>query len=43
MPGVAQIERGRVSTHDALYRFLAVLGDTLNPVADFSDEQLKIA
>jgi DNA-binding XRE family transcriptional regulator len=40
---VSQIERGDVSTQDVLNRFVAVLGGTLKLIADFGDEQLKIA
>ena len=35
---VLQIERGDVSTHDVLNRFVAALGGTLRLIADFGDE-----
>ena len=40
---VSQIESGDVSTQDVLSRFIAALGGTLKIVADFGDEQLKLA
>ena len=40
---VSQIESGDVSTQDVLNRFIAALGGTLKLIADFGDEQLKIA
>jgi len=40
---VSQIERGDVSTQDVLNRYVSSLGGTLNLIADFVDEQLKIA
>ncbi len=40
---VSQIERGDVSTQDVLNRYVSSLGGTLNLIADFGDEQLKIA
>jgi DNA-binding XRE family transcriptional regulator len=40
---VSQIESGDVSTQDVLSRFVAALGGTLKLIADFGDEQLKIA
>ena len=40
---VSQIERGDVSTQDVLNRYVAALGGTLKLIADFGDEQLKIA
>ena len=40
---VSQIESGDVSTQDVLNRFVAALGGTLKLIADFGDEQLKIA
>jgi hypothetical protein len=40
---VSQIENGNVSTQDVLSRFVAALGGTLKLVADFGDEQLKLA
>jgi DNA-binding XRE family transcriptional regulator len=40
---VSQIEGGNVSTQDVLNRFVAALGGTLKLIADFGDEQLKIA
>ena len=39
---VSQIESGDVSTLDVLTRFVISLG-TLKLIADFGDEQLKIA
>jgi len=41
--GVSQIELGNMSTQDVLNRFVAALGGTLKPIANFRDEQLKIA
>jgi DNA-binding XRE family transcriptional regulator len=40
---VSQIENGDVSTQDVLARYIAALGGTLKLVADFGDEQLKVA
>jgi hypothetical protein len=40
---VSQIESGDVSTRDVPNRFVAALGRTLKLIADFGDEQLKIA
>jgi DNA-binding XRE family transcriptional regulator len=40
---ISQIESGDVSTQDVLNRFVAALGGTLKLIADFGDEQLKIA
>jgi DNA-binding XRE family transcriptional regulator len=40
---VSQIENGDVSTQDVLNRFITALGGTLKLIADFGDEQLKIA
>jgi DNA-binding transcriptional regulator YiaG len=40
---VSQIESGDVSTQDVLSRFAAALGGTLKLIADFGDEQLKLA
>src|SRR5258708_39221008 len=40
---VSQIEAGDVSTQDVLNRFITALGGTLKLIADFGDEQLKIA
>lgn len=40
---VSQIENGDVSTQDVLQRYVAALGGTLKLIADFGDEQLKIA
>jgi hypothetical protein len=40
---VSQIERGDVSTQDVLNRYVTALGGTLKLIADFGDEQLKIA
>ncbi|HCT76253.1 MAG TPA: transcriptional regulator [Micromonosporaceae bacterium] len=40
---VSQIERGEVSTQEVLNRYIASLGGTLKLIADFGDEQLKVA
>ncbi|WP_238013944.1 helix-turn-helix transcriptional regulator [Dactylosporangium sp. AC04546] len=40
---VSQIEGGDVSTQEVLNRYVAALGGTLKLIADFGDEQLKIA
>ena len=40
---VSQIEAGDLSTQDVLARYIAALGGTLTPIADFGDEQLKVA
>ena len=40
---VSQIESGDVSTQDVLNRFVSARGGTLKLIADFGDEQLKIA
>jgi DNA-binding XRE family transcriptional regulator len=40
---ISQIEAGDVSTQDVLNRYIAALGGTLKLIADFGDEQLKIA
>ena len=40
---VSQIEGGDVSTQDVLNRFITALGGTLKFIADFGDEQLKVA
>jgi DNA-binding XRE family transcriptional regulator len=40
---VSQIENGDVSTEDVLARYIAALGGTLKLIADFGDEQLKVA
>jgi len=40
---VSQIGTGDVSTQNVLNRYIAALGGTLNLIADFGDEQLKIA
>ena len=40
---VSQIERGNVSTQDVQKRYVSALGGTLKLIADFGDEQLKIA
>ena len=40
---VSQIESGSVSTQDVLGRYIAALGGTLKLIADFGDEQLKVA
>ena len=37
------IERGDVSTQDVLNRYVSALGGTLKLIADFGDEQLKLA
>jgi hypothetical protein len=42
-PASRRIESGDVSTQDVLNRFVAALGGTLKLIADFGDEQLKIA
>ncbi len=39
----SQIESGDVSTLDVLNRFVTALGGTLKLIANFADEQLKIA
>lgn len=39
----SQIENGDVSTQDVLARYIAALGGTLKLIADFGDEQLKVA
>jgi DNA-binding XRE family transcriptional regulator len=39
----SQIENGDVSTQDVLAHYIAALGDTLKLIADFGDEQLKVA
>jgi hypothetical protein len=36
-------QSGDVSTQDVLNRFVTALGGTLKLIADFGDEQLKIA
>jgi hypothetical protein len=38
-----QIERGDVSTQDVLNCYVSALGGTLKVIADFGDEQFKIA
>jgi hypothetical protein len=43
LPRASRIENGNVSTQDVLSRFVAALGGTLKLVADFGDEQLKLA
>jgi DNA-binding XRE family transcriptional regulator len=43
VPRVSQIENGDVSTQDVLARYIAALGGTLKLIADFGDEQLKVA
>ena len=43
MARVSKIESGDVSTQDVLSRFVAALGGTLKLIADFGDEQLKLA
>ncbi|MEU4155580.1 helix-turn-helix transcriptional regulator [Actinoplanes sp. NPDC026670] len=40
---VSQIEAGAVSTQEVLARYIAALGGTLKLIADFGDEQLKVA
>lgn len=40
---VSQIESGDVSTQDVLNRYINALGGTLKLIADFGDEQLKVA
>lgn len=40
---VSQIESGAVSTQDVLNRYIQALGGTLKLIADFGDEQLKVA
>ena len=40
---VSQIEAGDVSTQDVLARYIGALGGTLKLIADFGDEQLKVA
>ena len=40
---VSQIEAGDVSTQEVLGRYIAALGGTLKLIADFGDEQLKVA
>lgn len=40
---ISQIENGDVATQDVLDRYIAALGGTLKLIADFGDEQLKIA
>jgi DNA-binding XRE family transcriptional regulator len=40
---VSQIENGDVSTQDVLDRYITALGGTLRLIADFGDEQLKVA
>jgi transcriptional regulator with XRE-family HTH domain len=40
---VSQIGSGDVSTQHVLNRFITALGGTLKLIADFADEQLKIA
>ena len=40
---VSQIEAGDVSTQDVLSRYVEALGGSLKLIADFGDEQLKIA
>ncbi|MFC4105015.1 helix-turn-helix domain-containing protein [Micromonospora zhanjiangensis] len=40
---VSQIEGGHVSTQEVLNRYVAALGGTLKLIADFGDEQLKVA
>ena len=40
---VSQIESRDVSTREVLSRYIAALGGTLKLIADFGDEQLKVA
>jgi DNA-binding XRE family transcriptional regulator len=40
---ISQIENGDVSTQDVLNRYITALGGTLKLIADFGDEQLKVA
>lgn len=40
---ISQIEAGSVSTQDVLARYIEALGGTLKLIADFGDEQLKVA
>ena len=40
---VSQIEAGNVATQEVLARYIAALGGTLKLIADFGDEQLKVA
>jgi DNA-binding XRE family transcriptional regulator len=40
---ISQIEAGAVSTQDVLSRYISALGGTLKLIADFGDEQLKVA
>ena len=40
---VSQIEAGDVSTQEVLSRYITALGGTLKLIADFGDEQLKVA
>ncbi len=40
---ISQIESGDVSTQEVLSRFIAALGGTLKLIADFGDEQFKVA
>ena len=40
---ISQIESGDISTQDVLNRFISALGGTLKLIADFGDEQLKLA
>jgi DNA-binding XRE family transcriptional regulator len=40
---ISQIENGDVSTQDVLSRYITALGGTLKLIADFGDEQLKVA
>ena len=40
---ISQIDSGDVSTQDVLNRYVSALGGTLKLIADFGDEQLKLA
>ncbi|GIG85848.1 helix-turn-helix domain-containing protein [Plantactinospora endophytica] len=40
---VSQIEGGDFSTQDVLSRYVTALGGTLRLIADFGDEQTKVA
>jgi DNA-binding XRE family transcriptional regulator len=40
---VSQVEAGSISTQEVLARYIEALGGTLKMIADFGDEQLKVA
>ncbi|BCJ74262.1 hypothetical protein CS0771_38060 [Catellatospora sp. IY07-71] len=40
---ISQIEKGDVATRDVLSRYIDAMGGTLRLIADFGDEQLKVA